>query len=68
MALGATRGNVKGQVLFEGLRLAFIGLALGVPISLIRGAHRGFAEAVARRGDGGLDVGDGDFTFWVFRP
>jgi len=34
MALGATRGNVMSQVLFEGLLLAFAGLLLGVPLAL----------------------------------
>ncbi|MFN0104411.1 MAG: ADOP family duplicated permease [Bryobacteraceae bacterium] len=34
MALGATRGKVMGQVLFEGLLLAFAGLLLGVPLAL----------------------------------
>jgi predicted permease len=34
MALGATRGHVMGQVLFEGLLLAFAGLLLGVPLAL----------------------------------
>jgi predicted permease len=34
MALGATRGNVMGQVLYEGLLLAFAGLLLGVPLAL----------------------------------
>lgn len=34
MALGATRGNVMSQVLYEGLLLAFAGLLLGVPLAL----------------------------------
>jgi ABC-type antimicrobial peptide transport system permease subunit len=38
IALGATRGDVISQVLWEAMRLAAIGLALGIPLALY-GAH-----------------------------
>ncbi|HLP00917.1 MAG TPA: ABC transporter permease, partial [Opitutaceae bacterium] len=34
MALGASSQQIVGQVLFEGLRLALLGLALGIPAAL----------------------------------
>lgn len=34
MALGATRGDVLGQVLFEGMGLAVAGLVIGTPLAL----------------------------------
>src|SRR5260370_13676248 len=33
IALGASRGDVMGQVLWEGMKLAGAGLALGVPLA-----------------------------------
>src|SRR5260370_41925770 len=34
IALGASRGDVMGQVLWEGMKLAGAGLALGVPLAV----------------------------------
>jgi len=50
MAMGATRGAVVGLVLREGLRMALIGIALGVPLALgiaqlLRSGLHGFPPA-----------------------
>jgi ABC-type antimicrobial peptide transport system permease subunit len=49
IALGASRGDVIAQVLWEGMRLAAAGLVLGVPLALY-GVHLAEAQEVLPEG------------------
>ena len=49
IALGASRGDVIVQVLWEGMRLAAAGLLLGVPLALY-GAHLAVSQKILPEG------------------